>query len=174
MTEQQEQREQLTIIQTKGSLDWAYPSLILTSTARTLDQEAHIFFSYYGIRCLLKDTRSLRVSPVGNPAMPIRSPIGSAGFKAIDWRGYTPDLLWALPGMTRLATWAFKQQLASHGQLPFDEMRELCLDLGVKMTACQMSMELLGFKAEDLISGIEFAGAASYLADSARQQSLFI
>ncbi|AHF01832.1 NADH dehydrogenase [Thiomicrospira aerophila AL3] len=169
-----EQANRLTIIQTKGSLDWAYPSLILASTARTLDQDAHIFFSYYGIRCLLKDTRSLRVSPVGNPAMPIRSPIGPASLKAIDWRGYTPDLLWSLPGMTRLATWAFKRQLASHGQLPFAEMRELCLELGVKMTACQMSMELLGFNAADLIDGIEYAGAASYLADSARDQSLFI
>lgn len=166
--------DRLTMIQTKGTLDWAYPSLILASTARTLDQEAHIFFSYYGIRCLLKDTASLRVSPVGNPAMPIRLPIGPDPLKHIDWRGYTPDIFWALPGMTRLATWAFKRQLASHGQLPFNELRQLCLELGVKMTACQMSMELLGFNGDELIEGIEFAGAASYLADSARDQSLFI
>ena len=48
---QNENPASLSIIQTKGTLDWAYPSLILASTARTMDQEAHIFFSYYGIRC---------------------------------------------------------------------------------------------------------------------------
>lgn len=164
----------LSIIQTKGTLDWAYPSLILASTARSLDREAHIFFSYYGIRCLLKDTRSLRVSPVGNPAMPIQLPFGSKALRQIDWRQWTPDLLWSLPGMTRLTTWGFKHQLAQHGQLPFNEMRDLCLELGVKMTACQMSLELLGFNPDDLISGIEFAGAATYLAESSPHQSLFI
>ncbi|WFE69773.1 DsrE/DsrF/DrsH-like family protein [Thiomicrospira sp. R3] len=164
----------LSIIQTKGTLDWAYPSLILASTARTLDREAHIFFSYYGIRCLLKDTTSLRVSPVGNPAMPIHLPIGSNRLQKIDWRQYTPDLLWSLPGMTRLTTWGFKKQLAKEGQLPFNEMRQLCLELGVKMTACQMSLNLLGFKTNDLIDGIDFAGAATYLAESPKNQSLFI
>jgi peroxiredoxin family protein len=164
----------LSIIQTKGTLDWAYPSLILASTARTLNKDAHIFFSYYGIRCLLKDTRSLRVSPVGNPAMPIHLPFGAKSLRGIDWRQWTPDLLWSLPGMSRLATWGFKQHLAQNGQLPFDEMRELCLELGVKMTACQMSLELLGFQTKDLIDGIEYAGAATYLAESPQNQSLFI
>jgi peroxiredoxin family protein len=171
---QNESSASLSIIQTKGTLDWAYPSLILASTARTMDQDAHIFFSYYGIRCLLKDTASLRVSPVGNPAMPIRLPFGPNWLRSADLRQWTPDLLWALPGMTRLTTWGFQRQLAAHGQLPFAEMRALCLELGVKMTACQMSLDLLGFNTEDLIDGIEFAGAATYLANSPRQQSLFI
>ncbi len=164
----------LSIIQTKGTLDWAYPSLILASTARTMDQDAHIFFSYYGIRCLLKDTSSLRVSPVGNPAMPIRLPFGPSWLRRADLRQCTPDLLWSLPGMSRLTTWGFKQQLSAHGQLPFAEMRALCLELGVKMTACQMSLDLLGFNTDDLIDGIEFAGAATYRANSPRQQSLFV
>lgn len=76
--------------------------------------------------------------------------------------------------MTRMATWAFKKQLAAQGQLSFPELRALCLELGVKMTACEMSVELMGFKHSDFIDGIDYAGAATYLAHSPQQQGLFI
>lgn len=164
----------LSIIQTQGTLDLAYPAFILASTALSLEKEAQIFFSYYGIRCLLKDTASLRVSPLGNPAMPLHLPFGSKGLQKIDWRKYTPDLIWTLPGMTKLATLGFKKHLQQNGQLPFNELRQLCIDLGVKLTACQMSMELLGFTEEQLIEGIEYAGAATYLADTPANQTLYI
>lgn len=164
----------LSIIQTQGTLDLAYPSLILASTARTLNKEAQIFFSYYGIRCLLKDTSSLKISPLGKPEMPVHLPFGPKFLRKFDWNKLQPDLVWALPGMNWLATKAFKKHLAQQGQLPFEDMRELCLELGVKMIACQMSMELLGFKAEDLIDEVEFAGAATYLAKTPDHQSLYI
>lgn len=166
--------DQLSIIQTKGSLDWAYPPMILASTASVVDKQVNMFFTFYGLRCLLKDTKSLRISPVGNPGMPIHFPFGSPWIKKIDLRQTIPDVIWSMPGMTRLATWSFKQQLASQGQLPFDELRALCLDLGVKMTACEMSIELMGFKHSDFIDGLEYAGAATYFASSPKNQSLFI
>lgn len=165
---------QLSIIQTKGSLDWAYPPMILASTACVMDKDVNVFFTFYGLRCLLKDTRSLRVSPVGNPAMPIHLPFGPDWLRQPDLRQATPDLLWALPGMTRFATWAFKKQLNAQGQLSFAELRDLCLELGVKMTACEMSIDLMGFKRGDFIDGIEYAGAATYFAQSPQDQSLFI
>lgn len=164
----------LSIIQTQGTLDLAYPAFILASTARSLEKEAQIFFSYYGIRCLLKDTSSLKVSPLGNPAMPLHLPFGSQKLQKIDWRKYMPDLIWTLPGMTALATLGFKKHLKNNGQLTFDELRQLCLELGVKMTACQMSMELLGFEENQLIEGIEYAGAATYLAETPENQTLYI
>ena len=165
---------QFSLIQTKGSLDWAYPAMILASTAAVMDKEVNIFFTFYGLRCLLKDTRTLRVSPVGNPAMPIHFPFGPKGFRKVDWRQTLPDLIWAMPGMTRLATWAFKKQLAQQGQLSFAELRQVCLELGVKMTACEMSIELMGFKRADFIDGIEYAGAATYFAQTPQTQSLLI
>lgn len=167
-------QDQLSIIQTKGTLDWAYPPLILASTARTLDKDVHLFFTFYGLRCLLKDTRSLRVSPVGNPAMPVHMPFGPNWLRKPDLRQSVPDLIWSMPGITRFATWAFKKQLAEQGQLGFEELRELCLELGVKMTACEMSIELMGFKHSDFIDGIDYAGAATYFVSSPKSQSLFI
>ncbi|UQB43038.1 DsrE/DsrF/DrsH-like family protein [Thiomicrospira microaerophila] len=169
-----ESSSQLSIIQTKGSLDWAYPPMILASTGRVMDKDVHIFFTFYGLRCLLKDSRSLSVSPVGNPAMPVHLPFGPRWLRQQDLRQSIPDLIWSMPGVTRFATWSFKKKLAEQGQLPFEELRTLCLELGVKMTACEMSIELMGFKHSDFIDGIDYAGAATYFGSSPENQSLFI
>jgi len=162
-----------SIIQSKGSLDWAYPSMILASSAVAMGKEAEIFFTFYGINCLLKDTRALKVSPVGNPGMPLKSPIGPKWLKQINWR-FLPDSVWGLPGMTTAATWMFKKTLQQQNQLPFDDFRQLCLELGVKFTICEMSMQLLGYREEVMIDGIDYAGAATYFAQTPQQQSLFI
>ena len=61
----------LTIIATKGTLDWAYPPFILGSTAAALGMEVSIFFTFYGLNLLLKDTSVLKVTPMANPAMPM-------------------------------------------------------------------------------------------------------
>ncbi|MBO1927742.1 DsrE/DsrF/DrsH-like family protein [Thiomicrorhabdus sp. 6S2-11] len=165
---------QLSIIHSKGTLDWAYPTFILASTAAAMDKQVEIFFTFYGLQCALKETKHLRVSPVGNPAMKMQSPIGPEWLKQIDLNRHLPQLLWQLPGMERLATWGFKKTMLQNGQVPLAELRELCLELGVQMTACQMSVEMMNFREDEFIDGIEFAGAASYFAVSPEQQALFI
>ncbi len=164
---------QFSIIQSKGTLDWCYPSLVLASTATAMDKQVEIFCTFYGLNCLLKDTRKLKVSPVGNPAMPLKLPFGPQWLQKQDLR-ILPDLVWSLPGMTSLATWSFKKTLAKHQQLPFEELRQLCIELGVQFTACQMTVDLLGYQEVDFIEGIQFAGAATYFANSPENQSLFV
>ena len=69
----------MTIIATKGTLDWAYPPFILASTAAALGWDVSIFFTFYGLELLKKDLRRLKVSPLGNPAMPMKMPMGPKG-----------------------------------------------------------------------------------------------
>jgi len=164
---------QFSLIQSKGTLDWCYPSLVLASTAAAMDKQVEIFCTFYGLNCLLKDTSKLKVSPVGNPAMPLKLPIGPRWLQQQDLR-CLPDFIWSLPGMTSLATWSFKKTLAQHQQLPFEALRQLCLEMGVQFTACQMTVDLLGYQADDFIEGVQFAGAATYFAHSPENQSLFI
>src|SRR5689334_9909954 len=71
----------MTIIATKGTLDWAYPPFILSSTAAALGWDVSVFFTFYGLELLKKDLRKLRVSPLGNPAMPMKMPLGPRWFK---------------------------------------------------------------------------------------------
>lgn len=164
----------LSIVHSKGSLDWCYPTFILASTAAAMDKEVHLFFTFYGLKALLKDSSSLKVSPLGNPGMVMKSPVGPKWFRNIDLNRVLPGLIWTLPGMASLATWAFKKTMAQQGQAEFEELRELCLELGVKMTVCYMTMEMMGLKESDFIEGVEFAGAATYFAETPETQSLFV
>jgi peroxiredoxin family protein len=151
----------MTIIATKGTLDWAYPPFILGSTAASLDFDVTIFFTFYGLT-LLKKEITAQVSPLGNPAMPMKMPMGPKWFRNINWN--IPNIIQAnIPGYETVATALMKKTIANNGVATIAELRSLCLDAGVKMMACQMTVELFGFEQSDFIDGIEFVGAASYL-----------
>ncbi|WP_028487011.1 DsrE/DsrF/DrsH-like family protein [Thiomicrorhabdus chilensis] len=165
---------QFSLIQSKGTLDWAYASFILASTASVMDKEVELFFTFYGLKCLLKDTSGLKVSPLGRPEMIVKSPVGPEWFRKVDWNQKLPGLVWSLPGMSNLATLGFKQQMKQQGQMSVEALRETCLELGVKMTACQMTVDMMGLQKDDFIDGVEFAGAPSYFAQTPDTQSLFI
>jgi peroxiredoxin family protein len=141
--------KKLAIIATKGTLDWAYPPLILATTAATLGWEAGIFFTFYGLNIIRKD-RKLEVGTTGNPAMPMPIPM--------------PQLLTALPGMTPLATAMMKRQFAAHGVASIDELLQLAKELGVKLQPCGMTMDVFGYRETDFIDGVEpVCGATHFL-----------
>jgi peroxiredoxin family protein len=140
--------KKLALIASKGTLDWAYPPFILASTAAALDYEVSIFFTFYGLTLLKKDISDLKVTPLGNPAMPMPVPM--------------PSLIQALPGMESMATMLMKQKIANKGVASIEELREICLESDVKLIACQMTMDLFDFKREEFIDGIEVGGAATF------------
>jgi len=140
--------KKLALIASKGTLDWAYPPFILASTAAALDYEVSIFFTFYGLTLLKKDISDLKVNPLGNPAMPMPIPM--------------PTLVQALPGMESMATMMMKQKIASKGVASIQELRDICLVSGVRLIACQMTMDLFDFKREEFIDGIEIGGAATF------------
>jgi len=152
--------KKLAIIATKGTLDWAYPPFILASTAAALGYETQIFFTFYGLS-LLKKKLNLKVSPLGNPAMPMKMPFGPKWFQGINWN--MPNALMAsVPGFESLATVLMKQTVKNCGVASVGELRDLCREADVKMLACQMTVELFGFQHSDFIDGIDFVGAATF------------
>jgi peroxiredoxin family protein len=120
----------------------------LASTAAALDYDVQIFFTFYGLTLLKKDLGDLKVSPLGNPAMPM--PVTM------------PNLVQMLPGMESMATIMMKQKIASKGVASIDELRRACIETGVKLIACQMTLDLFDFKKSDFIDDIEFSGAATF------------
>ena len=167
----------LTIIATKGSFDWGYPPFILASTAAALGKDVSIFFTFYGLKLLLKDSASLRVTPIGNPAMPMKMPMGPDWFQEIDWAPIVPNVVWQLPGIDSFATSMMKKTCAKHGVAPLEELRDLCQEAEVKFLACQMTVDLFGFDKKEFIDGVEFVGAATYFeesSDSTTTQSLYM
>lgn len=140
--------KKLAIIATKGTLDWAYPPLILASTAAALGYETQIFFTFYGLQVLRKDLSHLRVSPLGNPAMPMPVPM--------------PNLVQILPGMEAMATMMMKNKMKAKGVASLEDLRELCIEADVRMIACQMTVDLFEFDKNDFIDGVEYGGAAMF------------
>ncbi|KPK40042.1 MAG: NADH dehydrogenase [Gammaproteobacteria bacterium SG8_47] len=164
----------LAIIATKGTLDMAYPPFILASTAAALGWNVSIFFTFYGLELLRKDLR-LEVSPLGNPAMPMKMPFGPDWFKALNWN--IPNAVQSVvPGFERFATTMMHKTLKAKGVASIEQLREICVEAEVRLVACQMTVDLFGYSKEDFIPDIaDWVGAATYLPESAKADiSLFI
>lgn len=141
---------QACFIASKGTLDWAYPPLILSTTAAAAGMSAAVFFTFYGLNIIRKDAeRVLRVSPVGNPAMPMPVPM--------------PDIVTAMPGMTSMATGMMKSMFSKKGVASIRELIDVARESEVRLIACQMTMEVFGLREQDFIDGVEFGGAAAFL-----------
>jgi peroxiredoxin family protein len=153
--------KKLAIIATKGTLDWAYPPLILATTAASLGWEAGIFFTFYGLSILNKD-RKLQVGTTGNPAMPMPVPM--------------PQIVTALPGMTPMASSMMRRQFKQHGVASIDELIDLAIEMGVKLIPCGMTMDVFGYSEKEFIDGIEpVCGATHFLSWAADADvSLFV
>jgi len=143
--------KKLAIIATKGTFDWAYPPLILGSTAAALGYEVEIFFTFYGLQ-MLKKKLNLKVSPLGNPGMPM--PMGMDK--------WFPVLGTAIPGMESIMTMMMKQKMKSKGVASLEDLRDLCVEAEVRMVACQMTVDLFDMNPTEFIDGIELGGAATF------------
>ena len=152
----------LSIMVTKGTLDWAYPAFIIGSTAAAMGWNASLFFTFYGLALLKKDLNP-QISPLGNPAMPMKMPFGPPWFQGINWN--MPNLLMAgIPGFESVATSLMKKTVKDHGIATINELRDLCIEAEVQLVACQMTVDLFGWKQDEFIPEIaEWAGAATYL-----------
>ena len=153
----------MTIIATKGTLDWAYPPYILASTAAALGWDVSMFFTFYGLELLKKDLSGLRVSPQGNPAMPMKMPFGPEWFRSIRWN--IPNALQAvIPGFEAFATTMMKKTVKNNGVAEIAMLRSLCVEAGVNLIGCQMTVDLFGYKPEEFVPEVkEYVGAATFL-----------
>jgi peroxiredoxin family protein len=102
----------LALIASRGTLDYAYPPFILATTAGSMGWDVSIFFTFYGLPLLLKDLDAA-VSPLGNPAMPMKMPFGPEGFQKINWP--IPTAMMSVPGFNALATGLMKQTFKNKG-----------------------------------------------------------
>jgi peroxiredoxin family protein len=142
-------KNKVAIIASKGTLDMAYPPLILATAAAAMGEDVEVFFTFYGLDIIKKGgAERLQVSPIANPAMPVPM----------------PNIIGMLPGMTPMATWMMKSRFFARNHVAtIPELLQQCKDLGVKFIACQMTMDVMGIARDDLIDGVEVGGAATFL-----------
>jgi len=159
MSENKQKR--MAIIASQGTLDWAYPPFILASTAVAMNFEVSIFFTFYGLTILKKKIKA-KVAPQTNPAMPMKMPFGPGWFQNMVWP--MPNVLMGnVPGFESMATGLMKKTFKNKKVMSVPEFRQMCMDMGVKMIGCQMTMDVFGFKKEEFIEGVDVGGAAAFL-----------
>jgi peroxiredoxin family protein len=164
MAEREAKRiRKLSMLVTKGTLDWAYTTFIIASTAAALGWKVSVFFTFYGLSLLKKDLNP-EISALGNPAMPMKMPFGPSWFRNIEWN--IPNLIQAnVPGFEKIATGLMKQTLRQKKVANVADLRDACREMEVDMIACQMTVDLFGWSKDDFFDGVtEWAGAATYLA----------
>jgi peroxiredoxin family protein len=147
-TDQVVGRRRIALVASKGTLDQAYPPLILATTAASLGWEAGVYFTFYGLDIIHEERlQRLKVASLANPAGPIQ----------------LPNLLGALPGATAAATKIMKKWMSDARMPTVPEFIEMAQGLGVRFFACSTTMGVMGVEEDDLIKGCEIAGAAAFL-----------
>lgn len=153
-----ETAKSMSIIVTKGTLDNGYPPFILATTAAAMGLNVTLFFTFYGL-ALLKKKLNLQVTTLGNAAMEMPMMGGHMQM---------PNIMGVVPGMDAMATGMMKNLIKKNGVASIEDLREAAVDCEVRMIACQMTLELFDYKKTDLIDGIEFAGAATYIEEATK------
>lgn len=155
---QENDERKLAIICSKGTLDMAYPGLVLANAALMEGIDVTIFFTFWGLDMVNKKKMThLKVSPLGNPAMGM------------------PSLVGVLPGMTTMATSMMKREIDKLDFPPVDEFIEMIADAGGKMYGCKMSMDMMHLAKEDLCDEVEeVVGAMEFMEMSEGAQIIFV
>ncbi|MBF0246526.1 MAG: DsrE/DsrF/DrsH-like family protein [Alphaproteobacteria bacterium] len=150
-------QKKMTIIVTKGTLDWAYPPFILASTAASLDVDVTLFFTFYGLQLLKKDLSHLQISTLGNPAMEM---------PMMGMHMTMPNLISAIPGVDAMASNMMRNLIKKKGVASIPELRDICVESDVKIVGCQMTLDLFEWSKDSMIPEMELGGAATYMAEA--------
>jgi peroxiredoxin family protein len=127
----------VAIICSKGSLDMAYPGLILANAARMSGIEALLFFTFWGLDIITeKKLDHLNLSTVGNPSLGM------------------PTVLGSLPGAQSVATAMMKKSMAQLDIPPVREMVETLAASGAELYACKLATDMMKLKQEDFVPAV--------------------
>jgi len=130
----------MAIICSKGTLDMAYPGLILANGALENGIEVHLFFTFWGLDMVNRKTiKKLTVSSAGNTSM--RFPGTSISM---------PQWMSWIPGMTKFQSWMMRRQVKGINVPTVPDMIQHVADAGGQLWACKMSADMMGLELEDL------------------------
>jgi len=136
--DEEEVTRKVAIICSKGSLDMAYPGLIMANAARMMGMDALIFFTFWGLDIVTKGkVDHLHADLLGNPSSPM------------------PHSLMGLPGMEALATKMMKKKIEELDIPDIPELLETLNDAGAELYGCKMAMEMFGLEQDDLVPQVK-------------------
>ena len=159
-----DKERKMCIICSKGTLDMAYPGLVLANSALMEGIDVVMFFTFWGVD-MITDAKMdfLKCSPLGNPSMAMPNGMG------------IPNTLSVLPGMTDFATSMMKKEIAKLDFPPVREYLQMIADAGGQLYGCKMSTDMMGVTEKDLFSEVTgIVGAMEFMEMSEDAQIIFI
>jgi peroxiredoxin family protein len=154
----EDEDRKICFVCSKGTLDMAYPALIMANGALTEGIETHIFFTFWGLDMVTKKTMGdLKFTILGNPAT------------------HMPQGLGGIPGMTSMSTKMMKKQIAEQDVPEIPEFLEMLTDMGAQLWACKMSVDMMDLDEDDLFDGIvDVINVNEFIELSAGAQVIFV
>ena len=152
------------IICSKGTLDMAYPGMVVANAALMMGIDATIFFTFWGLDMITESKMDkLKLSPLGNPSMKMPNGMG------------IPNVMAMLPGMTDFSTSMMQKEMDKLGFPPVREYLQMIADAGGKLYACQLTYDMMGLTEEDLFDEVEaVVGAMEFLEMADGAQLMFV
>lgn len=152
MTEANGQAKKMTIVAWSGTLDKAWPTLILATTAAASGMDVAVFFTFWGLRILQRNNKRITGRNWKQRMLSFMN------------RGGTEHLGLSKLNMGGMGPLMMRQLAKEHKVAEPQELLQIAQELGVKLWPCQMTMDLMGLKNEDFIDGLpETVGAATAL-----------
>jgi peroxiredoxin family protein len=164
------ENRKLVFICSKGTLDMAYPALVMGWAALGNGIDVTIFFTFWGMDMITKSrVDHLELAPVANTSMKMSMMGVNTGNLGI------PNIMGVLPGMTAFATNLMKKKIEEVGAPPVSEYLQMLVDGGAKLYACKMSVDMMGLKKEDFVEGVcDIVTASDFLDMAEGAQIIFI
>ena len=160
--EGQAAEERVALVVFSGDLDRVLAAFVIATGAAAMGQQVSMFFTFWGLSVLKKETQ-LSGKTLLQRMMALISPRSSKSLPVsrMNYFGVGAKML--------------RSMMTQKNVTSLEEMISLARDLGVRMIACEMSREVMGIIESELVPGLEYGGAAAFLADSLRSRtSLFI
>jgi len=140
-----------------GDFDHAFAAFTMASTAAAMGAEVTMFFTFWGLKAIQKGNLTGKRFFGRMVGVMNRGGIDRIGPSHFNFGG--------------IGRWLFKKMMKDENVVSLPELRQQCIDLGVKFLACNTSMDVLQITLDDLIPGVEAAGAATVMAEAQQAQS---
>ncbi len=144
-------KKEKTMVVFSGDLDKAIASFIIANGARAMDNEVTMFFTFWGLNILRKPEPVSVTKDFMAKMFSSMMPRGSKklGLSKMNMLGMGPKMI--------------RKVMDTHNISSLEELIKTGVDSGIRIVACQMSMDLMGITKEELIDGVEIGGVATYL-----------
>lgn len=160
--EERTPERRLSLVVMSGDLDRVLAAFVIATGAAAMGFQVSMFFTFWGLSAL-RQNRKLRGKRWLEKAFSLLTPVGAENLplSKLHFAGLGKVLL--------------RKQMRDRQVSSLKELMEMTKDLGVRIVACQMSMDVMGITLEELIPGVESGGVATFLADASKSQvTLFI